>query len=306
MILVMTRRMLRVLPWVGRGGQDGAVTDLRPEAATAVAGVREALSLAERGTGTVHAKVGRDVVTDTDVAVEDRLRCSLASVFAWPVIGEERGGEPPDDGSYWLVDPICGTRNFASGIPLFAVNLALVEDNRIALAVVGDGSTGDVFVAEADRGAWRVSGDTLEPLSTSASSLVVDFGGWPKAGPERGLAASGLAAAVQADRWDVRCLSTTLSLVYVATAQIAGSVLFATPELVHVAAGSLLVEEAGGRVTDTAGEPWTLKSASMVCAATEDLHDDLLDLLATTFANHQAAPSIEMGQKTSKPVWNEV
>jgi myo-inositol-1(or 4)-monophosphatase len=49
---------------------------------------------------------------------------------------------------YWVVDPICGTRNVTSGIPLFAINAALVEDGRVAVSVVGDGPTGDVQVLE--------------------------------------------------------------------------------------------------------------------------------------------------------------
>jgi len=96
------------------------MTDLRIETSTAIAAVRESLDIAKRGTGRVHAKIGRDVVTDTDIAVEDHLRDSLSAGLEWPVIGEERGGQVPDDGTpYWLVDPICGTRNFASGIPLY-------------------------------------------------------------------------------------------------------------------------------------------------------------------------------------------
>jgi myo-inositol-1(or 4)-monophosphatase len=252
---------------------------LRTETEAAVEAVREALELAKQGTGDVHAKVGRDVVTDADLTVEDLLRDSLSRVCIWPVIGEERGGQQPEGSPYWLVDPICGTRNFASRIPLFAVNVALVEDGGVTLSVVGDGSTGDVLCAEAQAGAWRVSADRREPLVVGAESLVMDFGAWPKPAAERSAAARHLALAVELDRWDVRCFSTTLSLAYVATGQIAGCLLFATPDLVHVAAGSLLVAEAGGRVTDVAGEPWGLSSTSLVCTASEELHQEILEVL---------------------------
>jgi fructose-1,6-bisphosphatase/inositol monophosphatase family enzyme len=67
-------------------------------------------------------------VTATDVAVEDAVRTMVGGAVGSLVVGEERGGEPPADGApYWVVDPICGTRNFASGVPLYSINLALVE-----------------------------------------------------------------------------------------------------------------------------------------------------------------------------------
>ncbi len=252
------------------------MTELRRETSTAVAAVREALQLASSGAGEVHSKAGRDVVTDADLAIEDHLRRSLTRAFTWPVVGEERGGDVPGDTPYWLVDPICGTRNFASGIPLFSVNVAMVEDGHVAIAVVGDGSNGHVLVAQAGDGAWRAGERGLRPLSTSDSSLVVDVGAWPAPGARREAAARRVAEAIDSDRWDVRCLSTTLALAYVATGQIAACVLFAATATVHSAAGALLVGEAGGRVTDAAGRPWRLGATSLVCAANERLHEAVL------------------------------
>ena len=176
---------------------------LRPETVAASSVVGKALELARAGTGVVHVKVARDVVTDTDVVIEDSVRRSLMSSFGWPVIGEERGGDVPDKGSYWLVDPICGTRNFASGIPLFSVNVALVESGEPTVAVVGDGSSGDILVAEAGNSCWSAGSGSLSRLWTSQRSLTVDFEAWPKAGAGRDRAAAQLAAAVGADRWDV-------------------------------------------------------------------------------------------------------
>lgn len=92
---------------------------LRRETEVAIGAVEKALDLARDGTGNVHFKEGRDVVTDTDLAVEDPIRGTLAPEFGWPVIGEERGGDAAATETHWLVDPICGTRNFASGIPSF-------------------------------------------------------------------------------------------------------------------------------------------------------------------------------------------
>ncbi len=257
----------------------GWVIKLRAETEAAASVVGEALELAEAGTGAIHVKVARDVVTDTDVAIEDTIRRSLTSCFGWPVIGEERGGEVPDEGPYWLVDPICGTRNFASGIPLFSVNVALVESGEPTVAVVGDGSSGDILVAEAGQGAWSLGPGDPARLSTSRLSLTVDFDAWPKAGAERDRAAAQLAAAVGADRWDVRCLSTTLTLAYVARGRLAGCVMFAPSGREHTAAGVLLVREAGGRVTDACGKDWVLVSDELIASADDEIQQQLLELL---------------------------
>src|SRR2546430_4849045 len=145
---------------------------LRPETVRAIEAVERALELGRdrAGAADITSKGERDLVTATDVAVEDAIRDQLRGP-AHPVVGEERGGEAPADGSpYWLVDPICGTRNFASGIPLYCVNVALVEDHQVTCAVVGDGSTGEVIVAERGRGAFALEDGVSRPLATSAES----------------------------------------------------------------------------------------------------------------------------------------
>ena len=229
----------------------------------------------------MHAKVApRDIVTDTDMDIEDAIRLSLGSAFDWPVIGEERGGEIPSDGAYWLVDPICGTRNFALEIPLFSVNLALVEAGEPTVAVVGDGSSRDTLLAEVGNGVWSTADGHLGQLSTSSASSVVDFEAWPKAGAERDRAAAALASVVAADRWDVRCLSTTLALAYVARGRMAGCVMFDTPGPEHTTAGVLLVREAGGRVTDVSGKDWSLRSVGIVASAGDETHEELFGFWA--------------------------
>jgi hypothetical protein len=153
----------------------------RPETLVGIEAVQRALTIARPGVDAedVSEKGERDLVTVADVAVEDAVRHVLTNAMKASVIGEERGGEVPADGSpYWLVDPICGTRNFASGIPLYCVNLALVEGNEVTVAVVGDPSRGEIDVAERRRGAWRLKDGSRHRLTTSDESrtLVIEEG----------------------------------------------------------------------------------------------------------------------------------
>lgn len=252
----------------------------RRETLIAVKAVQRGLAVARAGIGRadVTHKGDRDLVTATDVAAEDEIRRVLREGNSLPVVGEERGGEPPVDGSaHWLLDPICGTRNFASGIPLYAVNLALVEDDRVTVAVVGDPSTGELHVAELGGGAWALSDGARRPLRVSAESRILDVADGRATGVRRDRTARFTAAALGADKWDFRALGSTLALTYVAAGRISAYVLFWGSGL-HTAAGTLLVTEAGGSLSDIEGEPWTIHSDSVVASADGELHLELLDL----------------------------
>lgn len=252
----------------------------RPETVAAVGIVEKALTIASRGTGEIRFKVGRDVVTDADVDIEEFIRSAVGDVLGLPIVGEESGGHAPAEGSYWLVDPICGTRNFASGMSLFSVNMALVENDEIAVAIVGDGSNGDIHFAERGRGAWVAEDGTYRRLNVNADSQVVNLGAWPPPGPERGRAALFASASIRADQWDIRSLSTSLSLVYLAAGRIAADVLFSFQAL-HAGAGALLASESGAIMTDLEGQSWGSGSGSLVASASERLHHELLSLLET-------------------------
>ncbi len=261
---------------------DATPIALQPETLAAVEAARLGLRLARDSADSaeVQAKAGRDVVTSADVAVELAIRQVLTDQTGLPVMGEEHGGQLPADGSpCWLVDPICGTRNYASGAPLYCVNIALTERGAVTKAVVGDASTRQVHVAERGRGAWLLPDADLARLTTSEDSrtIVVEDG---KAADERRVLAARFAAAlISADRWDFRSFGTTMSLAYLAAGRVSGYVAFWTDSAVHAAAGSLLAAEAGGTVSDLAGGPWRLDSDAILAAASPGLHAALLDMI---------------------------
>ena len=254
--------------------------EFRPETLVAIEAVKRAFAITRGGITPedVTAKGARDLVTAADLAVEDVVRRVVGDALGFSVIGEERGGNASADGSpYWLVDPICGTRNFASGIPLYCVNLALVEGDEISVAVVGDPSTGEIDVAERRRGAWRLTDSGRHRLSTNDESRTIVIEDGKSKGSRREQAAQFTAAAIRADRWDFRSLGTTLASPYLAAGRIAAYVVFWV-SAIHAGAGSLLVSEAGGTVSDIAGRPWTIRSDSLVGSANRRLHEELLDL----------------------------
>jgi myo-inositol-1(or 4)-monophosphatase len=258
----------------------------RRETAVAIAAMKQALAIAQRPVRAhdISVKAGRDVVTAVDLAVEDAVRRIVEDASGISVIGEERGGEASAEASRcWLVDPLCGTRNFASGLPLYCVNLALVESDDVTIGVVGDPRTGDIDVAERGRGAWRLENGVRHRLTTSDESQTIVVEDGKATGPRREQAAQFIAAAIAADRWDFRSLGTTLAAPYLAAGRIAAYIVFWV-SAIHAAAGSLLVSEAGGSVSDIEGHPWTIRSDSFVGSANPGLHEEMLRRLVSPSA----------------------
>jgi myo-inositol-1(or 4)-monophosphatase len=152
-----------------------------------------------------------------------------------------------------------------------------VEGGRVTVAVVGDPLTGGIHVAERGRGAWALKDGASRALTTSAESRTIVIEDGKSIGARREHAAQFAAAAIRADRWDFRSLGTTLGLAYVAAGRISAYVVF-WASAIHTGAGSLLVSEAGGSLSDIDGRPWTIHSDSVVVSANPDLHQKLLDL----------------------------
>jgi len=269
----------------------------RSETIAAVAALRAALPivLTRQGAADVRSKGPRDLVTGTDLAAQATIERVLREHCpAVAFVGEEGDHQVPDAGRYWLVDPLCGTANFAARLPLYALNVALVEDGRVTAAAVGDGTTGDLYVAERGRGAWllsaggpaeglpgrastRESTGRAERLAASGSTGLVSLD--PNlAGPDE-LRPFGQAFALRvlaAARWDVRMLATTLALAYVASGRLAAAVYAASGPSVHLAAGLLLADESGAIVTNERGTDWTLQDPVYIVASNAALHHDLL------------------------------
>jgi len=247
------------------------------------AGLRCAMELAQKEVD-VTVKSGVDIVTAADVAAEDAMRHVLnARCAELPIVGEERGGEAEGD-AYWLLDPICGTRNYASGLPLYACNLAVVQRGVATVGVVGDGCTGQVFAGIRGRGAFNASQPGRPALLVRSAGIVaLDLTGKPPFDSPR--AAGNLFASLCGDgRFHVRFLGTTLPFAKVACGDFAAAMLIGgVVDPLHIAAGVALAEAAGARVTDAYGKAWDLRSPSCVAAATPSLHEHLLKLIQGAF-----------------------
>jgi myo-inositol-1(or 4)-monophosphatase len=106
------------------------------------------------------AKADGSLVTEADTALQARLVAELAQGFpGWPVLGEEMDPGRQQaildrGGTFWCLDPLDGTTNFAAGAPYYAVSLALVEAGRVSRGWVYDPQRGECFQARRGHGAW--------------------------------------------------------------------------------------------------------------------------------------------------------
>ena len=219
-----------------------------------------------------------DLVTEMDARAEQLVVEALLAAFPDDgILGEEGSARPGRSGRRWIIDPLDGTTNYAHGVPMFCVGIGLEEHGRIVLGVVYEPSRDELYVAERGAGAWLNDARlTVSPTEALGASLLAT--GFPydiRTTTETNLAQyAAFALRARAVR---RFGSALLDLAYVAAGRFDG---FWELRLSawDVAAGGILVEEAGGRLTDLTGGPLDIDRPSVV-ASNGRIHDQMLAVL---------------------------
>ena len=194
------------------------------------------------------------------------------------ILTEESKGREGSGSYRWILDPLDGTTNYAHGYPFFCVSLALEKDGQIIWGIIYDPLREELFAAEAGRGA-TVNGKALQVSATrhiQQSFLCTGFPYDMRESLEDNLRYfSRFAKTVQAIRRDG---SAALDLCYVAMGRFDG---FWEMKLNpwDVAAGSLIVTEAGGRVTDFSGNHFSIHGQEIL-ASNKLIHDEMLRVLS--------------------------
>jgi myo-inositol-1(or 4)-monophosphatase len=255
--------------------------DLREFARVGEAAVREAGQYlkAHFGRGVeAHYKGAVDLVTPYDLGAQDILVGRLSQAFpSHGFLAEEGMDRSGSSDCRWVIDPLDGTTNFAHGFPVFCVSAALECGGRLVLGFVHDPVRDEMFRAELGRGAF-LNGAAIRVSAVAELDRALLATGFPydvRQSPENNLDHwSRFIVRAQAIR---RCGSAAIDLSYVACGRFDG---FWELKLKpwDVAAGGLVVSEAGGRVTDFADGPFTL--GSLAIAATNGLiHRQILEVL---------------------------
>jgi myo-inositol-1(or 4)-monophosphatase len=238
-----------------------------------------------------------DLVTVADRTVEKLIRTRLGET--WPdhgIYGEEGTREGLDREFRWYVDPLDGTTNFAHGVPQFCVSMGLEQrtigpdserDGTLVAGVIYDPTRDELYCAEKGRGAFLDG----KPMHVSRISELAES-----------LVATGFPSRKRHDSPNIhfyheftlrshgvrRAGSAALDLAYVASGRYEAFWEFNLNPW-DTAAGILLLEESGGRVTDFAGGPFRLDSRE-VLASNGLIHDEMIALFKDMFAGRGLSP----------------
>ena len=227
----------------------------------------------------VSLKGPADFVSNADqrterILIEELSRARPGYVF----LGEETGAsEGPDKSHRFIIDPIDGTTNFLHGIPIFAISIALEREGQLVSAVVYNPVVDEMYVAEKGHGAYlndkRLRVAARKSMKEALFATGAPFMGRP--GHERFLAE--LKAVLAVTPGIRRCGAASLDLAGVAAGRYDGFWEHGLNPW-DVAAGILLVKEAGGIVTDLDGGARVLETGELL-ASNEALHPQMLKLL---------------------------
>ena len=233
--------------------------------------------------GEIKEKAPKDLVTEVDLLCEELLISRISERYPDDAIfSEESGGKISPTGHTWLLDPLDGTANFSRANPIFCTCISVVEGEQVKHAAVAAPRLGDIYHARLGAGAFRDSGgktytlhvgetEELEHAFVGADVSFLEAGDDPH---KNGI------LEVFRSCWQLRSLgSAGIRGAWLAAGYLDVSI--GTRNTVwDYAPTTLLVSEAGGRVTDLTGGPWTYDSDGLLATNNEALHAEVLEIIA--------------------------
>lgn len=220
-------------------------------------------------------KEDTSIVTLADRECEDVIKKIISNAFPdHSILGEETGMTEKASDYVWHIDPVDGTRNFANGIPIFAVSIALVQSNEVIVGVVYNPVTKSLFYAEKGKGAY-LNDKRIFVSKDDKDHAIITVGPGKKDEDKklrRELYYSLPATIVRS----VRDLgSTSVELAYLARGGIEANIQLGL-NTYDFAAAILLVQEAGGKITMHDGSPWAFPEIKFV-ASNGVFHDLIIE-----------------------------
>lgn len=230
----------------------------------------------------VQEKGPADLVTEADFASQEAVRAVVLNAFPdHGMLGEENGvSSVGRDGYRWIVDPLDGTTNYVHGLAQFAVSIALERNGLPLVGVVYDPSSDECFAAAAGRGAW-VNDRPLRVSRVERLAQALVAASFPPRVRRTDAVVAEFLNIVERAQAVRRMGSSALNLAYVAAGRL-DAYWAKDTKTWDVAAGWLLVREAGGMLTNMSGGECDLARPQFIAAATPPLHAEIRSALAVS------------------------
>lgn len=225
----------------------------------------------------------QNFVTPYDLAAEKCIINEIKSHFSdHSFLAEESGHSHPEDKErvVWIIDPLDGTLNFSRKIPFFCVNIAAVQGEEVLCGVTYQPITQELFVAQKGFGA-TLNGKKIQVSSISSFDYTVSVTGFFNfLRKDPALSSEQLLDIISKNNHVRDTGSSALNLAYVASGSF--DVYWGTKlSPWDMAAGKLLVEEAGGRVTHIDGSPRSAYTATNILATNGFVHEEAIKILTS-------------------------
>ncbi|MFP4507391.1 MAG: inositol monophosphatase family protein [Candidatus Acetothermia bacterium] len=218
-----------------------------------------------------------DLVTQFDHAAQDLISERIREKYPAHAILAEEEYDLEGNATKWIVDPLDGTTNYIYNYPLFCVSIAVEREGHLSVGVVHVPVINETFTAIRDEGAW-LNGERINVSDTVDFSRSLLSTGFPYDEEMVPAALEAFSRLVREARGIRRDGAAAMDLSFVAAGRFDGFwELGLSPW--DVAAGSLIVEESGGTVTDFDGEEYDLYESEGIVASNGKIHDELLQRL---------------------------
>lgn len=230
------------------------------------------------GQFTVKEKGPANLVTEADFAAQDAIVARIRARFPdHGFLGEEGLDEPGSSGFRWIIDPLDGTSNYVHGFPYYAVSIGLADDGEIVVGVIYDPTRDEIFLGWRGHGAW-LNGRPIRPSRVATLSHAFVVASMPSAIDANDLAVRRFLRVLPVAQSVQRTGSAALNMAYVACGRMdafwSGSL-----KPWDVAAGAVIVTEAGGAISRMNGDAFDLMIPDLLCSNGSGIHRELQERL---------------------------
>ena len=221
----------------------------------------------------------RDLVTEVDILSENNIKEKIKKAFPQhTIIGEETKAEKHSSDFTWYIDPLDGTVNYSQGIPICAVSVAVENKNKVIAGAIYNPFSGELFYASIDDGAYLNGRKISVSKKKKTRDGIYDAAFSAVSSEKKKKEYEIFGRLNDSSRGVLRIGSAAIALAYLSCGRIDG---FWSKNLFpwDLAAGTLLVEEAGGKISSERGRKFDFKDPVFV-ASNKLIHKELLDSLS--------------------------